>query len=708
MERQHRRDAVQGLLHMIDSSTQPAALSTSQQLALIRKHLREHAYYKRSSHKNGRAVLRTERDCQQLLTELASESNLGKLKKAGETLVDVMFRVGSSKLAETVLERYHYKRATFDPASLPGPPPNTNHLPRPRHPTRYPKRDNAISRRLRQRHAPSDDDDDALDDGEDEDFANSTTTSDEIDVLLSLPSATAKQYALYIVLQDIDATKQQARHPEWKYGDNTKQNAALALLINQFSLGYPKNHQICSYTPDSLNKFLIQRSTRHQNPRLKSGLKSEPVYKLGSEAFKPAYVNQLRKSYEDAVQRADRLPYGTLPTISTSAEVFAALEGEEGGLVQLPASDQDNEHEPSGHEIGEISQSSSLTETSSHDTEVTSHDGQPSRLIVKLRHAAIAEKWEPVTVKSVRARPRRPTPTPPTTAIAHVPAASFPDLAKWETAFSDLAKQIRATVVSLFAAVGLPASQVSPYVPSSSPCLQSVLISCFGGNFKSNCGSLRDSGSFTALTVTQSLISALVYQFLLREKLDWQRGLCVQLGWSKIEDAPKLFAMLRDPLQNAIARERHLPRRFAEAILKSADDDQTRGVLPRFMQQFAGRLTDDLTPYIETLLGIAALLNQNETHKDKTWRANFEKNVVAIATSAAELKLKLTSSEIQHCFFWPTPGEHFNGENHKAVNEPRDIVAFTVMPGLRLIKGEATMVLPARVVCCSGEEREKI
>lgn len=165
--------------------------------------------------------------------------------------------------------------------------------------------------------------------------------------------------------------------------------------------------------------------------------------------------------------------------------------------------------------------------------------------------------------------------------------------------------------------------------------------------------------------------------------------------------------MLRDPLQNAIAREKHLPRRFAQAILKSADDDHDRVVLPRFTHQLANRLTSDLAPYIEILRQIATLLNQEEIQADETWREEFENNIVAIVASAADLKLKLTSSELEHCFLWPNAGEHFDGYTHKAIGASGNSVAFTLMPGLRLMEGESIVVLPAHMVCRPGEEGEK-
>ncbi|KXS98693.1 hypothetical protein AC578_1257 [Pseudocercospora eumusae] len=554
-QHENRLQVAQGLLYMIDTAPK-ATLDSQQQLTMIQEHLREHAYYKRSLRGNRQAVLRTEHDCKQLLVELASESKLKLLKQANEKMLDVIFRVGSSKLSETVLTRYQYHHATFDPTSLPGPPLDTSHLGAP------------------------------------------------------CPQKTKKKKKKGTLISDVD---------------------------------------------------------------------------------------QLKKGYETVIDATNRPRYSPLPRYSTTAEVFAELNGDKKDSIRLPEDNEGESDSQSDRRTDHTSRISSLTEPSWRDAQSTISKSQSSALKITLRKSSIT--GEPETL------PRRPTLSP---LAASSPKPVMSNLAEWESGLSNLNKRINKTVSSLFTNLSLPISQTSPYLTTSAFSLRSVLALCFGDDFQSACATLRDNDTFSAFNITQCLIAALIHEHLLKEKLDWQRALCIQLGWSKIEDVQRLFTMLRDPLQNAIAREKHLPRRFAETILKSTNDDHDRAVLPRFTHQFTRQLTSDLTPYIEILLQIAILLNQDAIHTNETWHAGFGEDAAAIVTSAADLKLKLTSSELEHCFFWPTAGEQFNGDIHTAINASGNCVAFTVMPGLRLVEGESTAVLPAHVVCCSRVEEEQM
>ncbi|KAF7195814.1 hypothetical protein HII31_02831 [Pseudocercospora fuligena] len=684
---QHHRQAVQGMLHMIDTNLMSAS-DSRQQLAIIQAHIREHAYYKRT--RQGQVVTRTGPDCKLLLSQVACESHLSRLKGAKETMLDVLFRIGSSGLPEAVLNKYNYNPTTFDPTTLPGPLPDTNHLG-----VRPSTKDDHTT----PHHVPPDQNDDASDDvrGEDEIFAEATSSATENDALLPMPAPTTQQHALWTLLQDIDATSHLADHAEWKYRDHITRIASYKLLIKQFSLVHRRYSVIYPYTAEALHGSLKAQYKARKLPELRQTPFSR-IYKLGSKAFEPTYVAKLKRSHEMVIDATKRPRYSSLPRYSTSVQVLAELNGDPEELIPLRGDGEDKRVSQSDIDIDHTSRSSSLTSASWHDAESTSSDSQSSELNVTLRKSTITEK--------LNTPPSHPTSSPLTNLAAFSAEPTRPNLALWESDFSDLSEHITQAVSSLFTNLNLPLGQVSPYIPPSALSLRSVLAARLGGDFQSACTTFRESDSFSAFHVTQCLIAALIHEHLLKEKLDWQRALCIQLGWSKIEDVQNLFTMLRDPSQNAVAREKHLPRRFAQAILKSTDNDHDGAVLPQFMQRVAGQLTGDLAPYIETLVQIAALLNQEKIHAYETWLEQFGEDIAAIVTSAAELKLKLTSSEIDHGFFWPIAGEKFNGDIHKAIGASGNSVAFTVMPGMRLVEGESTAVLPAHVVCCSGEEEE--
>ncbi|KXT16946.1 hypothetical protein AC579_7424 [Pseudocercospora musae] len=681
----HRRRATQGMLHLIDTAPESASGSRQQQDAMIQQHLREHVYYKRSMDGPGQVVLRTEKDCKQHFMELVSECKLTRLKREKETAFDFLLRIRSSGLPKEVLWKYDYDLTTFDPASLPGPPPKSG---------------DSNSRRAD--HHSSDQDDDVPIGFEDKDFVVPTASPIENDALLILPPVTTTQHALWTLLQDIDATSHLADHAEWKYRDDTTSHASLQLLIKQFSLVHrTRSGAISPYTAETLRTSLRGRfRVRKLSKRRQTFF---DLYKLGSKAFAPTYVAQLKKSYETVIEKTDRPRYGSLPTYSTSAEVLAELNGDKVESIRLNEDNGDEGNSHSGQRIDHTSRSSSPTKASWHSAQSMCPNSASSEPNASLRKSTVTGNSKSVPVTP----PRRSTPSPLATPAALISRPVISNLAGWESDLSNLSKRINTAVSSLFTNLSLPISQISPYLPSSALSLRSILTVCFGNEFQSACATLRDNDTFSAFNITQFLIAALLHERLLKERLDWQRVLCIKLGWSKIEDVQRLFTMLRDPLQNAIAREKLLPRRFAEAILKSVNDDHDRVVLLGFTKGLADQLISDLTPYIETLVQLASSLNQEEMHTNETWHQQFGENIATIITSAADLKLKLSSSEIEHCFFWPTAGGQFNVSTHKAINASGNSVAFTVMPGLRLTEGESTAILPAHVVCCSAPEGEE-
>ena len=121
------------------------------------------------------------------------------------------------------------------------------------------------------------------------------------------------------------------------------------------------------------------------------------------------------------------------------------------------------------------------------------------------------------------------------------------------------------------------------------------------------------------------------------------------------------------------------------------------------------RLCDTLAPHIEKLETNAKSWDDFDQSKLGQWREHLSTSLSQVIEESCRLKLILGRSGYPHSFFWPDTGDVFDTEIMESryprnIDSPRQIVTFTLSPGVRVDFGGLTGVVASRATVVTRTE----
>lgn len=534
--------------------------------------------------------------------------------------------------------------------------------------------------------------------------------------LSSDAKAAINLFSQLVVIKDIDESRVDRCHNDYKYQDTASQLKALRLIIRRFDLRRwdKRNGTIVAMTEQPLRKMVNSLFLRRSFCR--EHISSAVIWSEGSRALGAETIDWLLNRTGQSREGRGLGSLGDVTKATLNAEVTAALSESGGGRDEASASrrdqtdSQDTDDPPTrlsrkrkAKQADLPSQSALSASKYARNAESVLSASTPPVVVQKAElPASIAQPALGLDLSTPAHLPGAPSPqeqryttTGSSSGLSSDVGIYFDgrmydnvaestaldtrlqsetsefDLRRLASTIAGIVTSIQHAVSSLFSDLNLDVSLPSPFLMASSQRLMVLVRRCWGDDWVSACKTLIAARMFSAFDVTKALVAAFLFEDIFKSDTSWLTGIFKDLG-------------LPLPCYKGEFTTVHLTHIMAdttaetsEIFLELASMDRDRmheaqrkarvfvatGVLesePPVLHDHANKLVESLLlllhSHINSLSSLAQLYHPHGSSSNSIpWEENLQKRLTTIAEEAVNVKLHLTHSRSSHHFFWPSP-----------------------------------------------------
>ncbi|PPJ54839.1 hypothetical protein CBER1_07838 [Cercospora berteroae] len=504
-------------------------------------------------------------------------------------------------------------------------------------------------------------------------------------------------HCLLYAVRDIDASKHDRFHEDYKYRDSDSRLRAFALLIRQYGLTKrPLKGGLVDIEPATLLKRVLASFKKNANTSscTSPAARADLLFSTGSVHFESTYWAFVIERGEGYVHDEGLELYGNEKCVSRSRDVEELLseicldeeesssEPDSSGDVKCGASEEVMRAQrqigrgvfkvlckrPRQADIPILTPEPSISE----GAETTSTAGRHGRIGLRTK---------------VRKLGSQPTDAPPM--ATEVKESKKHVVSRTQV---ELASAVRESVAGLLEQIRLSPSEHFTYDSDCNDDLGSLYRLCCGQNWIQTIDTFRQRRFPGSADILTALISAAIFRKVLSEQ-QWIVTLFCESGLKLSEDHQEAFRLAIDPahrlkgIQLATAI-------FARTLRKADENVRYAEQLAQMITYITARIVGALKPCIEVLVVLSRALDPNwKTFDVGSWREKFTSDIHKVVTKAIELSLNAWSSHHgRYQFFWPAHGELFNPDIHRSIDSqgtrPKNRIAIALGSGLRWIPAE--------------------
>ncbi|GIZ47211.1 hypothetical protein CKM354_001031000 [Cercospora kikuchii] len=478
-------------------------------------------------------------------------------------------------------------------------------------------------------------------------------------------------HCLLYAVRDIDASKHDKFHDDYKYRDSNNRQRAFALLIRQYGLmTRPLNGGLLDIDPKVLLKRLLANFAAHSDTAGYSrDARADLLFSTGSAHFHPAYWARIIQSGEGYVHDEELELYGNKKCVSRSHDV-------EELLLETCTDDEASGSEPD----------SQAHVKSGAGEEVIRAQRQigPGVFMVPYKRKRQADHPSPAAEPSVRDGAETTSTVGRNGRIGlrtRVPKLSseLPDAQPMPAEAKGPDKHVVSKTPSPTAATNLPDANCHYLTVESLDRHQTELASA-----------IRDVAD-----ILTALVSAAIFREVLSQQA-WIVTLFCESGLEPLEDHLDAFRLANDPAHELEGKQ--LAMAILARTLRNANGSM------RYTQQLGqmtthttSRIVGTLTPCVDVLVVLSRALDPNrKTFDVGSWQEKFTSDIQKVVTKAIELRLNaLSSRHGQYQFFWPAHGELYDPDMHRSIQsqgaKPKRQIAIALGSGLRYTPAEDSL-----------------